>query len=235
MLPRRDDSVMVSYDEQKALKAAREIMIHDHLQARGITDSRVLEAMRQIGRDAFVNPQYAAHAYEDRPLPIGMGQTISQPYIVALMTQALEVGPEHEVLELGTGSGYQTAVLARLARRVYTVERFAPLTESAQAVLGRLGIDNVEFAVGDGSAGWPEAHTFDRIIVTAAVPRVPPPVNEQLKEKGLLVAPVGGDFVQELIRYHKHAGQLQPTLLCGCRFVKLVGKYGFDEGYTPEG
>ena len=221
---------MVSYEDEKRLEVAREVMIHDHLQARGIRDSRVLQVMHDIGRDAFVSPHYATHAYEDRPLPIGLGQTISQPYIVALMSQALEVSPEHEVLELGTGSGYQTAILARLAHRVYTIERLAPLTESAQAVLGRLQIDNVEYYIGDGSAGWPEPHSFDRIIITAAAPQVPDPVVDQLKEDGLLVAPIGGDFVQQLIRYRKHAGRLQPTLLCGCRFVKLVGEYGFDEG-----
>jgi len=219
---------MVAYDEENAFQAAREDMIRHQLEARGITDARVLEAMGQVDRHAFVTAHYAPHAYEDRPLPIGMGQTISQPYIVALMTQALELEPEHEVLELGTGSGYQTAILARLARRVYTIERLAPLTEQAQAVLARLGIDNVEYYIGDGSKGWPDERPFDRIIITAAVPLVPDPVAGQLKEGGILVAPVGGDFVQELIQYRKHERRLQPHLLCGCRFVKLIGKHGFE-------
>jgi len=178
-------------------------------------------------------------------LPIGMGQTISQPYIVALMTQ--ELRPNHfcEVLEIGTGSGYQTAVLAKLAKRVYTVERFADLSAKAQAVLGRLGIDNVEFYVGDGSGGWPfdvapldlardrqgrpEKRTFDRIIVTAAVPKVPQELIDQLGAGGLIVVPVGAGGAQELIVGTKKEGKLIERVVCDVRFVKLVGKHSFEE------
>ncbi|MBN1818109.1 MAG: protein-L-isoaspartate(D-aspartate) O-methyltransferase [Sedimentisphaerales bacterium] len=220
---------MVDYDQAGRFEYARETMIRQHLEARGITDPEVLEAMRAIRREEFVTGKYLSEAYADRPLPIGLGQTISQPYIVALMTQELRLKPDGEALELGTGCGYQTAILARLCRRVYTIERLGQLSESAQAILGRLGIENVEYFVGDGSKGWPEKKEFDRIMITAAVPQVPQPIAEQLKEDGLLVAPVGGDFAQDLIRYRKCEGRLQPSMICGCRFVKLIGEHGFDE------
>jgi protein-L-isoaspartate(D-aspartate) O-methyltransferase len=174
-----------------------------------------------------------------------MGQTISQPYIVALMTQELRLNNYCEVLEIGTGSGYQTAVLAKLAKRVYTVERFADLSAKAQAVLGRLGIDNVEYYVGDGSAGWPfdtapldlawdrqgrpEKKQFDRIIVTAAVPKVPEQLIDQLVAGGIIVVPVGEGGAQELIVGTKKEGKLIERVSCDVRFVKLVGKYAFEE------
>ena len=220
---------MVAFDEQGALAGAQEVMLRHHLMDRGITDPAVLKAMREVPRENFLSNDYRHEAYADRPLPIGLGQTISQPYIVALMTRELQLTPQSEVLEIGTGSGYQTAILARIARRVWTIERLNQLTESAQTVLAALGIENVEYCVGDGSKGWPQPRTFDRIIITAAVPEVPQPLADQLKRGGLLVAPVGGPFTQDLIRYEKHRDRLRPSMVCGCRFVKLIGEHAFDE------
>jgi len=207
----------------------RERMVEHDLKGRGITEAGVLSAMWRLLREEFVPESYESQAYADCPLPIGMGQTISQPYIVALMTQELRLNHFCEVLEIGTGSGYQTAVLAKLAKRVYTVERFADLSAKAQAVLGRLGIDNVEFYVGDGSGGWPEKREFDRIIVTAAVPKVPGQLIDQLGAGGLIVAPVGAGGAQELIVGTKKEGKLIERFVCDVRFVKLVGKHAFEE------
>lgn len=226
---------MVSFEPTTHYAAAREAMIRNQLMSRDITDAAVLDAMRQIPREAFVPPAYASQAYDDNPLPIGMGQTISQPYIVALMTQALKLNKQCRVLEVGTGSGYQTAILAKLAKRVYTIERFGQLAEGAQAVLARLGIDNVEFMIGDGSAGWPQRSPFDRILIAAAAPNIPAPLVEQLADSGILVAPIGDTAAQTLIAAKKDAGQIKTEYLCGCRFVKLVGKYGFaDSADCPE-
>jgi protein-L-isoaspartate(D-aspartate) O-methyltransferase len=163
-----------------------------------------------------------------------MGQTISQPYIVALMTQELCVNRDCDVLELGTGSGYQTAILSKLAKKVYTIERFAELSASAQAILGRLGISNVEFYVGDGSCGWPASRLptsgcFDRIMITAAVPKIPESLTEQLVDGGLIVAPIGYGGVQELVICEKRADKFIDRTICDVRFVKLVGKYSFEE------
>ncbi len=196
---------------------------------RGITDSVVLGVMDEVRREEFVLDEYQSQAYADGPLPIGMGQTISQPYIVALMTQELQLDPDCEVLEIGTGSGYQTAVLSKLAKKVYTIERIGQLAESAQAVLGRLGVDNVEFYIGDGSCGWPQQRCFDRIIITAAVPKIPLPLIEQLKDGGLLVGPVGYAGVQELVVCEKKNGKITERLICDVRFVKLLGKFSFEQ------
>jgi protein-L-isoaspartate(D-aspartate) O-methyltransferase len=220
---------MVSYNEKNRYEASRRAMVEYHLKARGIHDERVLAAMNRIQREVFVPAKYAAQSYDDNPLPIGAGQTISQPYIVALMMQCLELTGSEEVLEIGTGSGYQTAILAELAKKVYTIERFNELSESAQAVLAKQGFENIEYAIGDGSCGWPEDKQFDRIIVTAALPKIPQPLENQLKEGGLLVAPVGGQWIQDLIAAKKKEGQLHPQTLCGCRFVKLIGKHGYPE------
>jgi protein-L-isoaspartate(D-aspartate) O-methyltransferase len=220
---------MVSYDDKNRYAISRRTMIDTHLRGRGIHYKRVLEAMERLPREQFMPEKYASNAYDDNPLPIGMGQTISQPYIVALMTQCLELSGDEEVLEIGTGSGYQSAILAALAGKVYTVERFNELSEQAQAVLGELDCGNMEFAVGDGSCGWPEEKQFDRIIVTAAVPDIPEPLKNQLKEGGLLVAPVGGQWKQELIVSKKRTGLLSTETICGCRFVKLIGQYAHDE------
>ncbi len=220
---------MVSYDEKHRYEIARQTMLNQHLASRDIHDARVLEAMGSVPREAFVPEKYASQSYDDNPLPIGLGQTISQPYMVAFMTQALKLTGNEEVLEIGTGSGYQTAILAELASKIYTIERFNQLGESAQAILGRLGYENIEFYIGDGSCGWPENKEFDRIIVTASVPEIPTPLTNQLKEGGLLAAPVGGPWSQELIVAEKKEGKVEPKILCGCRFVKLIGKHGFTE------
>ena len=224
-----EDRQMVSFDETKRYAIQRQTMIDSHLRGRDIHDSRVLDVMAHLPREYFVPPKYAAQAYDDNPIPIGMGQTISQPYIVALMTQCLELSGQEEVLEIGTGSGYQCAVLAALAAKIYTIERFDDLSEQAQSALDRLNYDNIEFAVGDGSCGWPEKKEFDRIIVTAAVPNIPKPLKDQLKEGALLVAPVGGQYTQDLIVAKKHAGHLAAKTICGCRFVKLIGQYAYSE------
>jgi protein-L-isoaspartate(D-aspartate) O-methyltransferase len=220
---------MVSYDDKNRYAISRRTMIDTHLRGRGIHDQRVLEAMERLPRERFMPEKYASNAYDENPLPIGMGQTISQPYIVALMTQCLELSGDEEVLEIGTGSGYQSSILAALAGKVYTVERFNELSEQAQAVLGELECGNIEFAVGDGSCGWLEEKQFDRIIITAAVPEIPEPLKDQLKEGGLLVAPVGGQWKQELIVSKMRTGLLSTETICGCRFVKLIGQYAYDE------
>lgn len=207
----------------------RSQMVERDLKGRGIADQRVLAVMGEIGREDFVPESYRRSAYSDGPLPISCGQTISQPYIVALMTEQLRVCSDGEVLEIGTGSGYQTAILSRLAKKVYTMEKFAELSASARAVLERLGITNVEYRVGDGSCGWPEDRTFDRIMITAAVPAVPEPLTGQLREGGIIIAPVGPPMVQQLIAFEKKRGQMKEEMLCDVRFVKLVGRYGFEQ------
>jgi len=212
---------------------AKARMLKRDLKGRGITDERVLKAMAEVPREEFVLESYLSQAYADGPLPIGMGQTISQPYIVALMTQELWIGPDCEVLEIGTGCGYQTAMLSKLAKKVYTVERFAELSESAQAVLGRLGVSNVEFDVSDGSCGWPESKLpksgcFDRIMITAAVPLIPKPLLRQLANGGFLVGPVGYGGAQELVVCEKRRDKLIERVICDVRFVKLLGKHGFQ-------
>jgi protein-L-isoaspartate(D-aspartate) O-methyltransferase len=220
---------MSSRDSKDRFAEARQRMLKWNLTGRGITDPSVLKVMMEIRREEFVLAAYRSEAYADNPLPVGMGQTISQPYIVALMTQELRLNPYCEVLEIGTGSGYQTAILCKLAKKVYTMERFAQLSESAQAVLGRLGIGNVEFCVGDGSCGWPEQSSFERIIITAAVPQMPQPLVDQLADGGIIVGPVGSSGVQELLVCEKKKEKLNEKVACDCRFVKLLGKYGFDE------
>jgi len=209
-------------------------MLDRDLVGRDITDPLVLAAMAEVPREEFVTDSYRSQAYSDGPLPIGMGQTISQPYIVALMTQELRVDRECEVLEIGTGSGFQTAVLSKLAKKVYTIERFSELAESAQAVLGRMDVSNVEFHIGDGSCGWPASKLppsgcFDRIMVTAAVPSIPQPLVRQLVEAGFVVVPVGCGGSQRLMRCEKKAGKLDEKRICDVRFVKLFGKHGFEQ------
>lgn len=208
---------------------AQERMLRWDLAGRDITNPQVLKVMEEVRREEFVPAEYQFQAYADGPLPIGCGQTISQPYIVALMTQELQPNPDCEVLEIGTGSGYQTAVLAKLVKKVYTIERFAQLSEAAQVVLARLDIKNVEFYIGDGSCSWPRQRTFDRVIITAAVPKIPKPLIGQLAEGGLIVGPVGYGAVQRLIVCEKKKERLAERLICDCRFVKLLGKYGFEE------
>ncbi|UCC96405.1 MAG: protein-L-isoaspartate(D-aspartate) O-methyltransferase [Phycisphaerales bacterium] len=227
-------SAMQGRENRDKFANARERMLRWDLKGRDITDPRVLTVMAEIPREQFIPRSHRSQAYSDGPLPIGNGQTISQPYIVALMTQELRVNRSCDVLEIGTGSGYQTAVLSKLAQRVFTIERFSELAESAQAVLDGLGLTNVEFCVGDGSCGWPEhrlplAGCFDRVIITAAVPAVPEPVAGQLADGGLIVAPVGAGGVQELIVCQKKAGRFSERGICDVRFVKLVGEYGLSQ------
>jgi len=208
---------------------SRQQMLKYDISGRGISDAVLLEVMADIPREIFVPGRYKWQAYSDGPLPIGSGQTISQPYIVALMTEYLRLDKDKKVLEIGTGSGYQTAVLARLSKKVYTVERVAELSESARRVLRELGIENVRFHIGDGSCGWPEAMIFDRIMVTAAVPSLPRPLLGQLADGGIIVAPVGRRWVQELVVCEKTGGQVSKKRVCDVQFVKLFGKYGFEE------
>jgi len=194
-----------------------------NLRARGVTDTRVLEAMEKVDRGRFVQGLFAARAYEDRPLPIACGQTISQPSIVGLMTQALEVGPRDKVLEIGTGSGYQAAILSHLARRIYTVERHRELARSARQTIDSLGLVNVTVMTSDGSLGLPDQAPFERILLTAAPEDPPANLLAQLREGGIMVLPVGqSDHVQSLIKVQKTADGLDYTELCEVRFVPLV-------------
>lgn len=197
------------------------------LRSRGVTDARVLSAMEKIDRRAFVTGVFADRAYEDMPLPIACGQTISQPSVVALMTEALQVSPRDKVLEVGTGSGYQAAILSQLARRVYTVERHRTLAQQAQRVFDKLGLHNITCMVSDGSYGLPEQAPFDRIIVTAAAEDPPGPLLAQLKIGGIMVVPVGqSDTVQSLIRAVRHEDGFEYEELRAVRFVPLVEGLG---------
>jgi protein-L-isoaspartate(D-aspartate) O-methyltransferase len=220
---------MQSMEKVDLYRLARERMVETQIKARGLKDERVLKAMLKVPRHLFVDEALRDQAYGDFPLPIGEGQTISQPYIVALMTEALELKGNERVLEIGTGSGYQTAILAELALWVYTIERFPTLLERAKKVLKELGYKNISFKLDDGTLGWKEAAPFDAIIVTAASPDIPPPLVEQLAEGGRMVIPVGDEFSQTLIKGVKRGGKLHTKALEPVRFVKLVGAYGFKE------
>jgi protein-L-isoaspartate(D-aspartate) O-methyltransferase len=209
----------------------RRNMVESQLRARGIRDERVLAAMLHVPRHEFVSEDYRDQVYEDHPIPIGEGQTLSQPYIVAIMLQALALDPPDAVLEIGTGSGYQTALLSELARRVYSVERHASLARAAQTTLARLSYTNLEVLLGDGSHGLPEHAPFDAIVVSAAAPHIPPPLFEQLREGGRMVIPVGPPHAQELQLVRKQAGQPMLTNLEGCRFVPLIGSEGYRSGW----
>jgi protein-L-isoaspartate(D-aspartate) O-methyltransferase len=197
------------------------------LRGRGITDERVLAAVKAVPREAFVDPDYVESAYLDTALPIACGQTISQPYVVAYMTEKLELLPEHDVLEIGTGSGYQAAILARLCRHVFTIERHEELHAEASERFRRLGIANVSAIVGDGSAGWPEPRRFDRIIVTAAAKEIPQPLLDQLKTGGRMILPIGSRlFRQHLVLCEKTEERLEKRDLLPVRFVPLIRKQG---------
>ena len=204
------------------LERERERMVEEQIVARGVRDPRVLAALRAVPRHEFVPPAERGHAYEDRPLPIGAGQTISQPYIVAVMTELLGLDGDERVLEIGTGSGYQAAVLARLAREVYTIEIVPELASRAEADLRRLGFENVHVRQGDGYRGWPEEAPFDAIVVTAAPEHVPKPLVEQLAVGGRLVLPVG-DLYQDLVRITRDAAGVHEERLLGVRFVPMTG------------
>jgi len=207
----------------------REKMVKEQLIRRGIHDKRVLDAMRKVPRHLFVPADLVEEAYNDYPLPIGYGQTISQPYIVALMTEALELSGDEKTLEIGTGSGYQTAILAELSKEVYTIERIISLLDKAKEVLKNLGYKNIFFKAGDGTLGWPENKPYDAIIVTAGAPIIPQPLLDQLADKGRLVIPVGDRFSQELIKVTKSKEGLIRENLGGCRFVNLIGIHGWKE------
>ncbi len=214
------------------MEALRHAMVEQQIFRRGVVSPSVLEAMRAVPRHEFVPEDQRADAYTDKPLPIGEGQTISQPYMVAAMTAALELTGNERVLEIGTGCGYQAAVLAKLAREVYSIESRATLAAAASERLARLGYANVQIRAGDGTLGWPEAAPFDRILVTAAAPSIPPPLLDQLAEGGRLVIPVGAADYQNLRRIAKHQGQIIEQTLFECRFVPLIGRYGWPDRTT---
>ncbi|MCU0974538.1 MAG: protein-L-isoaspartate(D-aspartate) O-methyltransferase [Burkholderiales bacterium] len=211
----------MSFEEQ------REWMIRTQLEASGIRDARVLQAMRTVPRERFVPPDERDAAYYDGALPIGEGQTISQPYVVAHMTEALKLGSKDIVLEIGTGSGYQTAVLSLLAHQVFTVERIAWLSEQAQGTLKEIGFQNISFRIGDGSLGWPEAGPFDAILVACAAPRVPTPLIAQLADGGRLIAPVGPRGYQDLVLVRKSGTTIAEDRLSPVAFVPLIGEHGW--------
>jgi protein-L-isoaspartate(D-aspartate) O-methyltransferase len=209
----------------------RERMVRDLIAARGVRDERVLAAMRRLHRHLFVKDHLRNQAYGDHALPIGASQTISQPYIVARMTEMLEVGPEHSVLEIGTGSGYQTAILAVLARRVYSLERIPELAQQAIPRMRQLGLDNVKIQVFDGTVGWSEWAPYDRIMVTAGAPKVPEPLLEQLAPGGMLLVPEGPMQAQRLVLYKKSArGEIRRREGEEVSFVPLLGRHGWKEG-----
>lgn len=218
---------MPNLPENDAFEAKRFAMVAAQLRRRGIRDERVLRAMEKVPRHLFVSYQQQASAYDDNPLPIGEGQTVSQPFIVAYMLEALQIAPENRVLEIGSGTGYQAALLAELAREVFTIERVPTLYESARENLQRLGYSNVEVMLGDGTRGLPEKSPFDRIIVPAAAPDVPSSLFEQLVEGGRMILPVGTPEMQELLLVGKLNGLPTTQQLEGCRFVPLVGEQGF--------
>ena len=211
------------------LEEARERMVLEQLERRGIKDPRVLAAMRAVPRHRFLPAELHDHAYDDGPLPIGNSQTISQPYMVALMSEVAELTGAEKVLEVGTGSGYQTAVLARLARAVYTVELNPHLQDRARVILGATGIGNIHLQCADGSDGWPEEAPFDVVMVTAAMPGIALPLLNQLTPDGRLVAPIGEDELQTLVRISHKTGRWNEEYFGECRFVKMTGKHGFQD------
>lgn len=208
---------------------ARERMVEKDICPRGIKDQRVLDALLKVPRHLFVGDAHRMSAYEDHPLSIGEGQTISQPYIVALMTEALKLTGSETVLEIGTGSGYQTTILAELAARVYSIERIPSLTGRARKVMDSLGYNNVLVKLSDGTLGWDEYAPYDRILVTAGAPSVPEPLIDQLAPGGILVIPVGTNSLQELVRVTKgEDGSIKEDRMGSCVFVRLVGKHGWE-------
>lgn len=210
-------------------EAARYRMVDKQLRARGVRDERVLEAMLRVPREAFMPESLREHAYEDRAIGIGCDQTISQPYMVAAMTERLRVEDRHRVLEIGTGSGYQTAILALLARQVYTVERLPELLEQARERLTRLGYTNIACHLSDDTLGWPAEAPFDRIMVTAGTPNIPTSLTEQLAEGGRMVIPVGPHEQQILTVVERRDGKITEYPDFACRFVKLIGEDAWKE------
>ncbi|MEO5341391.1 MAG: protein-L-isoaspartate(D-aspartate) O-methyltransferase [Magnetococcus sp. MYC-9] len=217
-------------------RRAREQMVLEQLVKQGIQDPGVLRVMGELPRHQFIDEALAGRAYGCATLPIGNGQTLSQPYTVARMTEALELRGDEEVLEIGTGSGYQTAVLAKLCRKVYTIERIAPLAVGARQRLRRLGMHNVVYRVGDGTLGWPEPRCFDRILVAAGTPVIPENLTNQLAPGGSLLIPEGGEQAQQLVRLERgKEGEIHRQVLEACRFVPLVGEQGWQEVVRPVG
>jgi protein-L-isoaspartate(D-aspartate) O-methyltransferase len=227
---------------QKKLKGLQRLMAHEHdftlsrekmvkeqLIARGIRDERLLQAMGKIPRHLFIEEALAGEAYNDHPVPIGEKQTISQPYIVALMTEALGLKGDENTLEIGTGSGYQTSILAELSSRVYTIERIKSLLVNARKLLAQLGYDNILFKAFDGTLGWKEYAPFDAIMITAGAPRIPRPLMDQLADNGRMIIPVGDRFTQELIKVTRKGKDLERENLGGCRFVNLIGVHGWPD------
>jgi protein-L-isoaspartate(D-aspartate) O-methyltransferase len=204
-------------------------MVKNQIEARGITDPNVLDAMRKVPRHLFVSDALMDQAYADHPLPIGEQQTISQPYIVAHMTQALALGPDDRVLEIGTGSGYQAAILAQIVFRVYTIETIRSLHMRARKLFDQLNYSNIVTRYGDGTNGWKDESPFDAIMVTAGAPDIPAPLVSQLDVGGRMVLPVGGRLTQEMVKLYRDEDGIHQTTLGGCRFVKLVGDYGWDK------
>lgn len=207
----------------------RERMVRQQIEARGVSDPRVLAAMREIPRHFFVPEAYKVKAYDDCPLPIGHGQTISQPYMVAVMTELLELTGNEKVLELGTGSGYQAAILAKLVKWVITVDRIPELTEKARRNIDACGLSNLTFIVADGTKGWAAEAPYEAIIITAGAPIIPDPVFEQLSECGRMVIPVGDRFSQTLKVVRKKHGLKKAKSYFECRFVNLIGEHGWSE------
>jgi protein-L-isoaspartate(D-aspartate) O-methyltransferase len=205
----------------------RETMVRNHIMARGIKDPQVLEAMRSVEREKFVPAALQDAAYDDRALPVGEDQTISQPYIVAYMTEALDVHPTHRVLEIGTGTGYQTAILSALGAVVYSVERIEKLHEAAKQRLARCRYTGIHLLCGDGTLGWPEHAPYDRILVTAGAPAPPEALIQQLVPSGILIIPIGARGHQVLVRITRRAGRVVESPLLACRFVQLVGEQGW--------
>ena len=207
----------------------RKRMIDEQIKRRGIKSEIIIKVMSELPREYFLPDSLKTSSYDDSPVPIGGGQTISQPYIVAKMTELLEVSPNHIVLEIGTGSGYQAAVLSKLALRVFSIERITELRKSAEATLRSLKIENVFVINGDGTIGLSQYAPFDRIIVTAAGPKIPKNLLDQLKDNGIIVMPVGNTETQVLVRAFKKDGKIEIEEHDLCRFVPLLGKYGFDD------
>jgi len=205
-------------------------MVEQQIKKRGVSDKRVLTAMEKVPRHEFVEEGLKGIAYEDNPLPIGMDQTISQPYIVALMTDLLDVSEEHKVLEIGTGSGYQAAVISHLSMSVITVERIPKLFKNAKETLRKLGYNNITVVMADGSIGYREYAPYDRIIVTAASPSIPDELVDQLADSGKMVIPVGGRITQQLLVLKKEGGKIIKTDSIGVRFVPLMGRKGWQDG-----
>jgi protein-L-isoaspartate(D-aspartate) O-methyltransferase len=205
----------------------RERMVRTQLEARGIRNPRVLRAFRNVPRHRFVSEGFLEQAHDDAPLPIGHGQTISQPYTVARMTELLNPGPDEEVLEIGTGSGYQAAILAELAKKIYSIERIPELVDRSRKLLEELGYENVEVRLEDGTLGWKDKGPFDSIMVTAAASDVPEPLLEQLADMGRLVIPVGGQYTQTMMRIVRQGDRFKRESHGAFRFVELVGRYGW--------